>query len=166
MFEKLTILKGLHPGFFLEHELKKKNWSKRQFAISLAEHPQTIGTITKGKRDMNTALSLKAERALGLEEGFLMMLQTFYDIKLEKEKTREEKTPDLSLIRPVLFWDTKIEKLDWSLHKEFIIERIFVRGDKHEQQEIIKFYGKKIVADILAKLPKSNYINSSILQDN
>lgn len=165
MFEKLSILKGLHPGFFLEHELSKKKLSKRQFAISLSEHPQTIGTITKGKRDMNTALSLKAEKALGLEEGFLMMLQTFYDIKIEKDKQREKRTPNMELIRPVLFWDTAIDKLDWNLNKEFIVQRIFERGDEKEQKELLNFYGKQIVATILSELPKNNYISFDELKD-
>lgn len=166
MFDKLAILKGLHPGFFLEHQLKKRKLSKRQFAISLEEHPQTIGSITKGSRDMNTSLSLKAEQALGLEEGFLMMLQTFYDIKLEKEKNRVKKTPNLELIRPILFWDVKIEKIDWEQHKEFIIERIFERGNKEEQEEIQKFYGKETLSAILSKLPTNNYIKTSPVKDN
>lgn len=166
MFEKLSILKGLHPGFFLEYELKKKKLSKRQFAISIAEHPQTIGAITNGKRDVNTPLSLKAEQALGLEEGFLMMLQTFYDIKLEKEKNRDKGKPNLDLIRPMLFWDVKFEKIDWDQHKEFIIERIFKRGNKEEQKEIQKFYGKHVVSTILSKLPANNYIKIENLVGN
>lgn len=158
MFEKLSILKGLHPGFFLEHELKKKKLSKRQFAISLAEHPQTIGAITKGSRDMNTALSLRIEKALNLEEGFLMILQSFYDIKKEKEKLADKRIPNLKLIRPVLFWDTNINKIDWELHKEYIIERIFERGNQQEKEEIERFYGKQVVDDIRSNLAKSNYI--------
>jgi plasmid maintenance system antidote protein VapI len=39
----------------------------------LNEFPQSLGDITKGKRKMNTALALKIEHALGIEEGF------FYD---------------------------------------------------------------------------------------
>jgi plasmid maintenance system antidote protein VapI len=166
MFKKLSILKGLHPGFFLEHELKKKRLSKRQFAISLAEHPQTIGTITKGKRDMNTSLSLKVEQALGLEEGFLMMLQTFYDIKLEKEKNRDKKKPNLDLIRPILFWDVKFDRIDWDQHKEFIIERIFERGNEVEQDEIEKFYGKEVLSTILSKRPTNNYIKTRKVKGN
>ena len=158
MFEKLSILKGLHPGFFLEHELKKKKLSKRQFAISLAEHPQTIGAITKGSRDMNTALSLRIEKVLNLEEGFLMILQSFYDIKKEKEKLADKRTPNLKLIRPVLFWDTNINKIDWELHKEFIVERIFERGNQQEKDEIERFYGKQVVDDIRSNLAKSSYI--------
>lgn len=158
MFEKLSILKGLHPGFFLEHELRKRNLSKRQFAIALSEHPQTIGAITKGSRDMNTALSLRIEKALNLEEGFLMILQSFYDIKKEKEKLADKRIPNLKLIRPVLFWDTSINKIDWELHREYIIERIFERGNQQEKEEIERFYGKQVVDDIRSNLAKSNYI--------
>lgn len=163
MFEKLAILKGLHPGFFLEHQLKKKGLNKRQFAISLSEHPQTIGAITKGSRAMNTALSLKAEKALGLEEGFLMMLQTFYDIESEKKKNKEKNTPNLDLIRPILFWDVKFEQIDWHQNKEFIIERIFERGNEVERREIQKFYGKETVEAILSNLSSNNYIETKKL---
>jgi plasmid maintenance system antidote protein VapI len=149
MFEKLSILKGLHPGFFLEHELKKRKLSKRRFALSLSEYPQTIGAITKGSRDMNTSLSLRIEEALGLEEGFLMTLQAFYNIKKEREKQRL--TPDLSLFSAGLFWDTKIENIDWNLHKKSIIHRVFEYGNEKEKQEILSFYGKDIVEKLLAK---------------
>lgn len=162
MFEKLSILKGLHPGFFLEHELKKKKLSKRSFALSLSEYPQTIGAITKGNRDMNTSLSLRIEKALGLEEGFLMTLQAFYDIKKEKEKNRL--IPDLSVFSSTLFWDTKIENIDWNLHKKFIVHRVFEYGNEKEKQEISDFYGKDVVEKLLRKAlnkrPKSiNGIN-------
>lgn len=148
MFEKLSILKGLHPGFFLEHELKKRKLSKRRFALSLSEYPQTIGAITKGNRDMNTSLSLRIEEALGLEEGFLMTLQAFYNIKREKEKQRL--APDLSLFSTGLFWDTKIENIDWNLHKKSIIHRVFEYGSEKEKQEISSFYGKDTVEKLLA----------------
>ena len=84
MHKELEILKGVHPGWVLEKKLKEKKWSKGRFALSIDEYPQTITAITKGKRSMNTALALKAEQALGLEEGYFMILQIFYDIKEEK----------------------------------------------------------------------------------
>ena len=149
MFEKLSILKGLHPGFFLAHELKKKKLSKRRFALSLSEYPQTIGAITKGNRDMNTGLSLRIERALGLEEGFLMTLQAFYDIKKEKEK--QKLVPNLSVFSPALFWDTKFENIDWNLHKKSIVHRVFEYGNEIEKQEILDFYGKDVVEKLLSK---------------
>ncbi len=45
MQKKLKILKGIHPGIILERELKELNLSKRKFALSINEHPQTICSI-------------------------------------------------------------------------------------------------------------------------
>ena len=81
---KLEILKGIHPGIIIERELFKKKISKRQFAIAVGEYPQTLGSIIKGKRSMNLNLSLKIEKELNFEEGFLMTLQVFYDIDQSK----------------------------------------------------------------------------------
>lgn len=83
---ELEILKGIHLGFVLERELKKRKIAKGKFALALQEYPQILSDITKGKRKMNTALSLKIEKALYLKEGFFMILQFFYDIELEKRK--------------------------------------------------------------------------------
>ena len=74
MKKKLNIIKGIHPGIFLEHELKKRKLAKSRFALSVNEYPQTLVSITKGKRSMNTPLALKIENALGLDEGYLMVL--------------------------------------------------------------------------------------------
>jgi len=145
MFNKLSILKGIHPGFVLDRELKKRKLSKRRFALSISAYPQTIGMITKGHRDMNTALSLKIEKELGLEEGFLMTLQAYFDIKKEKEKHLDDRKPDLSLIRPSLFWDTEVDKINWDLQKKAVIIRVFERGNEEEKKVITEFYGKKTV---------------------
>ena len=144
----LPIIKGIHPGIWLERELKKRKLSKGRFAISIGEYPQTLGTITKGKRNMNTALALKIEKALNWEEGFLMILQIYYDIKMQKRKIPQP-TPDLTKIRKGLFWDTRIESIDWIKYKRAVIERIFQRGNEKEKDEIIRFYGKDTINDIL-----------------
>ena len=64
MSANINIIKGIHPGLILERELKKRKLPKGTFALSINEFPQTIATITKGKRRMNPALSLKIEQAL------------------------------------------------------------------------------------------------------
>ena len=79
--------KGIHPGIILERELKKRNLKKGPFALSLKEYPQTLNDITKGKRGLTPALSLKIDSALGLEEGTMLILQTYYEIKKEKQKS-------------------------------------------------------------------------------
>jgi antitoxin HigA-1 len=148
MQNKLTILKGIHPGALLERELKKHNLSKRQFALSINEFPQTIGAIIKGKRDMNIPLSLKIEKALSLEEGFLMTLQVFYSIKkLSTEQTNIH--PNITKFRKALFWDTDIHKINWMQQKKAVIKRVFERGNEIEKKEIQRFYGKQAVIEVL-----------------
>ncbi len=142
------MLKGIHPGFFLEHELKRRNLKKGVFALSLHEYPQTLVAITKGKRKMNTGLALKIEKELGLEEGFLMVLQVYYDITREK-KQKQNAHPDLKIIRPVLFWDTDINTIDWKRQQRAVIQRVFERGNQIEKEEITRFYGRQAIDETL-----------------
>jgi len=157
MQENLSILKGIHPGIVLERELKKRNFSKAQFALLIGEYPQTLGAITKGKRDMNTALALKIEHELGIEEGYFMILQVFFDIKEEKIKQSASKSSDHPKLRSVLFWDTRMEKIDWQKQKRAVIQRVFERGNDQEKQEIIRFYGSTVVDNVLKdkSIPKN-----------
>ncbi len=148
MLHEIEILKGIHPGFVLEKKLQEQRLPKGKFAISINEYPQTITSITKGKRRMNTILAIKLENALGLEEGYFMILQIFYDIKQEKLKTDSER-PDFSKIRPVIFWDTDMEKIKWRTQARAVIERVFERGNEKEQKEIIRFYGQEKVDEVL-----------------
>lgn len=163
MKTNINIIKGIHPGAMLDRELKRRSMTKRDFALSINEHPQTIGSIIKGKRRMNIALSLKIEEKFDFEEGYYMLLQTYYDIKIEKLK--QCSTPDLSKLRSILFWDSNINSLDWMKYKESIIRRVFERGNRIEKIEISKFYTKEEINKIL-KTPKNNnyiiYSNNSI----
>ena len=144
MKKDLKILKGIHPGFVLERELEKRQRRKGNFALQIQEYPQTLSTITKGKRDMNIGLALKIEHVLGIEEGFFMILQVYYDIEQEKKKQNNSQ-PNLSIIRSILFWDTKMEKIDWQKQKKTIIKRIFERGNEIEKKEITRFYGSETI---------------------
>lgn len=151
MNKEISILKGIHPGLVLERELKKRKLAKGPFALSINEYPQTLGAITKGKRDMNTPLALKIERSLGMEEGFFMILQVYHDIKEEKLKQQDQTHPDLSRLRSGLFWDTDIKKINWQEQKRAVIERVFERGNDDEKAEITRFYGKDIIDEFLKK---------------
>jgi len=71
---EITTLKGIHPGLVLERKLKELHLKKGPFALSINEYPQTLTAITKGKRDMSLPLSMKIDEALGLEEGYFMLL--------------------------------------------------------------------------------------------
>lgn len=155
--DALIKYKGIHPGIVLERELKKRSLKQRPFAIAIDEHPQTLNAITKGKRSLNTALAIKIEEKMGLEEGILAILQTYYDIRIEKEKQHTE-TPNLGLLRESLFWDTAINHIDWKKQYKAVIKRIFERGNQTEKSEIIRFYGRQKVDDALNTTSRKPYI--------
>lgn len=152
VMENLSSYKGIHPGLVLDRELKNRKLRKSRLAIELGEYPQTLSAITKGNRPIPLSLALKIEEALGWEEGFLSILQLYHDIKEEKKKQSTGKHPDLNLLRPGLFWDTKIEKIDWIGQKRAVIERVFTRGNEQEKTLIREFYGNETVDRILQKL--------------
>lgn len=83
-----------------------------------------------------------------------MVLQAYFDIEQEKKKQAENSHPDLFKIRPILFWDTNMETIDWHKNKKAIITRIFERGNEDEIQEIIRFYGKEDVLSALRSTQK------------
>ena len=148
MKTELSIIKGIHPGLILERELKKRHLRKGPFAISLQEFPQTLVSITKGKRRMNINIALKIEKALGIEEGYFMILQVYHDIE-EAKKKQNKAHPDLTKLRRVLFWDTKMENINWEKQKNAVIKRVFERGNDIEKNEIISFYGIENINDIM-----------------
>jgi len=151
-FEAIDKLKGIHPGIFLDNELKKRELPKGRFALSINEYPQTLGAITNGKRDMNTALAMKIENELKLEEGLFMILQVFYDYKKIKEARLSTSKPDITKFQKATFWDTTIENIDWHRQKRSVVKRVFERGSSQEKKEIKKFYGSKEVEKILGEL--------------
>ncbi|MHA8076748.1 helix-turn-helix transcriptional regulator [Aquirufa sp. TARAVU-A1A] len=128
--------------------MKKRGLAQRPFALSIGEHPQTINAITKAKRNLPTTIALKIEEKLGLEEGTLALLQTYFDIHTEKSKIKPI-TPNLSLIRKSVFWDTDISQIDWDKQKYAVIRRIMERGNALEIKEIKQFYGAAIIKEVL-----------------
>ena len=142
MNSNLIKYKGIHPGIIIERELKK-----RTFALALGEYPQILNDITKGKRNIPISLALKIEKELDLEEGTIVLLQTYYDI--EREKKKLQILPNLSILRKSLFWDTNIHQIDWNKQYKAVINRIFERGNEEEKKEIERFYGNRKVRAVL-----------------
>lgn len=134
--------------------MKKKSLSQRPFALSIDEHPQTLNAIVKCRRDFSIALALKIEKELGLEEGSLAILQTYYDIQKEKEG-RLSRNPDFSILRKSLFWDTDIDNLDWEKQYRAVIRRVFERDNEAEKKELIRFYGSKRVTSVKNSLNRT-----------
>lgn len=157
MFTEISIIKGIHPGLILERKLRERKLKKSRFALTIREYPQTLTAITKGKRGMNPALALKIEEALGLEEGYFMVLQAFHDMKKEKLRQHSDHgTPDLSRLRPGLFWDTDINGIDWHGQRRAVIERVIERGNDEEKAEIKRFYGDKAFNQIAGAVKRQH----------
>lgn len=152
VLELIHKLKGIHPGLIVGRELKKRGLRKVQFANEIGEHAQTLASVANAKRRMNTPLSLKIEKALGWEEGLLMTLQVYYDIRQIRMKA--EQLPDISVFRPALFWDTSLAKINWKDQKEAVIRRVYERGNAQEQSEIERFYGTQVVQEVMEKYGK------------
>lgn len=157
MLPEINDIKGLHPGVILEREFRQRGIRKSAFAMKIGVYPGIITDITKERRGMNAALSLKIEKALDVEEGYFMILQAYFEIEREKKKKIPEKNDTKHpLLRKALFWDIDFDKIDFGLRKRYVIERVFERGNNEEIKEIISFYGKKECALILKSAHRLN----------
>ncbi len=136
----IEIIKGIHPGKFIERELKKKNLTQRVLADGTGVPYQTINAIISGRRDLTTEQALKIDRTLGFEDGFFAILQTHYNIKKIKEKELASMYTEAPKIRKSLFWDADFNKINWAKHKNVVIKRVKERGSKDEIEEISRFY--------------------------
>lgn len=141
MIPDITKVKGIHPGAILKREIKKRGLKNKELASLVSEHAQTIGAILNEKRSINPNLSIKLGLKLGVESDYFMILQASYDVKKAESETLKQETPNLKIIRKVLFWDTDFDKIDWNNNKKALIKRIFERGNDKEIGEIIRFYG-------------------------
>jgi addiction module HigA family antidote len=134
-------IKGLHPGKLIERDLKKKGVIQRVLAKDTGIRYQTINAIITGRRNITTEQALKIETALGYEEGFLSILQSYYEIKQYKEKEPANLYTRSPHIRKILFWDTDFDKINWGKYKKAVIQRVLERGSEEEINEIKQFYG-------------------------
>ena len=136
----IEIIKGIHPGKFIERELNKKNLTQRALAEDTGIPFQTINAIISGRRNLTTEQALKIDKSLGYEEGFLAILQTHYDIIQYKDKELANIYSEAPSIRKSLFWDADFDKINWGKYKKAVIERVMERGTEEEIEEITRYY--------------------------
>jgi addiction module HigA family antidote len=148
----ITKLNGVHPGAVLKRELKKRGIKPIDLASEIGEHKQTISAILNERRGINANLSVKLAQFFSIDPSFYMHLQAAYEVNCILEKQRSNNnTPNLLVIRKVLFWDTNFDNMNWVSKKSAVIKRIFERGNEAEIQEIIGFYGKETVEKTISK---------------
>lgn len=138
IMNKIDSYKGIAPGKIIAACLQDGNITQRDLADNIGEHYQTLNAIIKGKRKISIPLSLKLDNALHFEQGFFAIIQTYYLLRKEKQnKTKSETHPN---IRKVVFWDIDTDTLDWTLNKDFIINRVKERGNAKEINSINEYY--------------------------
>jgi hypothetical protein len=57
--------------------------------------------------------------------------------------------PDKPKLDKRIFWDIKFDELDYEKYANFIIERVFERGDVEDIRQTRRFYGDEKVAEAL-----------------
>lgn len=135
--------RGIAPGKFIGRELKKRAIRQKTLAYNVGEHPQTINAIISGRRCLTVRQSMEIEKELDLPEGFLLILQAFFDINEEKKKHQPRLADKAPAIRPILFWDMDFDTIDWLRYKKTVIQRVMERGNQEEKREILRFYGEQ-----------------------
>jgi antitoxin HigA-1 len=140
MDKRIDIIKGVHPGKLMERDLKKRGMSQRTLSEWTNIPYQTINAILSGKRNLTTKQAVDIEHELGYEEGFLLILQAFHEIKSMKEKELANQFPDKPNIRRILFWDIDFDRINWGAYKNAVVKRVLERGSTKEIDEIKRFY--------------------------
>ena len=138
--QDIELLKGINPAKIISREIDKLNISQREFAKVVDMHSQTLNAIIKGRRKLTLEAALKIEKALNLPEAFLLVLQTYYEVKEYHNSLDINKTIVAPKIRDVVFWDTDISKINWTRQKKSVIKRVMERGNREEKLEIARFY--------------------------
>lgn len=150
--QQISALKGIHPGIFLGGELRRKKRSGENFAMAIGVHMHIIDEIIAGKRSISKRLAVKIEHELLINDGLLTALQFHYKAKkaIDRRALRQHHArPDIKKFRKSLFWDTRIENIQWDKQKLAVIKRVFERGNDQEKEEITRFYGAKDIAKVL-----------------
>ena len=116
--ELTSAYKGIRPGKIIEWNLKKNHLSQRELAERIGEHYQTLNAVIKGRRSLTVETSLKLDSFLGFDEGFLYMLQGYYEVEQCKKNRLSSLITGIPNIRRILFWDTDFDKIDWGKNRE------------------------------------------------
>lgn len=146
MLPELDKIKGIHPSYILNRELKSRGIKSSELASTIDEYKQTISAILNKKRKITPSLSIKLSKKFNVAQDYFMLLQASYDVNTVAAKISTRHKPNLNKFRPALFWDTDINQIDWEKQKRAIIKRVLERGNSQEITELIKFYGKQEIS--------------------
>lgn len=157
MLPELDKIRGIHPSYILNRELKSKGIRSSELASAIDEHKQTISAILNKKRKITPSLSIKLSKKFNVAQDYFMLLQASYDVNTLLAKNSAKHKPNLEKFRRVLFWDTDINQIDWEKQRRAIIKRVLERGNSQEIIELIKFYGKQEISDEVKMIENSRF---------
>lgn len=150
MYEEYIKSERTPAGKVLEHILRKAKITQKQLSIRTGVYPQRISELIRGTRDFTIQQSIDIERALGIGiEGYFYKIQANYEVYAYLTEKEQTKHPNLAKFSKALFWDTRIDKINWIKNKEWVIQRIFEYGNREEIEEAIQFYGKETIQAVL-----------------
>ena len=153
MYEKYITIHSIPAGTILKRIVDKEHINQKQLSEKSGIIPQRLNDYIKGKRKFTPMVSLQLENALGITTpGYFYVIQAQYEITQAKNKIELENHPNLDKFRKALFWDTHIEKINWISNKNWVIQRVFEYGNELEIQEIIAFYGKRNVKNVIENI--------------
>lgn len=76
------------------------------------------------------------------------------------DKKGEKKIPRL---HKRLFWEFRVDAIDWQKEYAVIIQRVIERGTTQEWKELVRFYGKDRVVKTLKE--EVNYLPDEIIEN-
>jgi plasmid maintenance system antidote protein VapI len=150
MYQQYLSLSTIPAGAILRRILEKEHLSQKEIAAKSSLYPQRICDLISGKRKFTPEMSIGLEKALGISEpGYFYKIQANHEVYQYEQEQEKKDTPDLTKFNQTLFWDTDMHDLNWRKNARWIIKRTFEYGQAEEIKEIIRYYGKEKVEDVL-----------------
>jgi plasmid maintenance system antidote protein VapI len=150
MYEQYLSISTIPAGAILNRILQKENISQQEISVKSSVLPQLINDLITGKKRFTPEISIRLEQALGISEvGYFYKIQANHEIYLYTMELVKKDAPNLAKLKKALFWDTDINQINWRKNAKWVVQRVFEYGNDTEIQEIIRFYGKIKVKEIL-----------------
>lgn len=161
MLPDLEKIPGTPPYALIEWLLKKQGITAENFCSRTGIPMPIFQVILDKEKEIDPYLSEALGRGFGTDEEYFLKVQKQWNKELDYQKMPKP-TPNLTNIRPVVFWDGDFNKIDWIRYEKGIIQRIFERGNELEKQEIISFYGREKVITTLKDFCNQNISNEQL----
>lgn len=148
-------VKGIHPGAILKRELKKREIKSIKLAHEIKEYPQTINAITKERRGINPKLSYKLGNYFNYSADYFMLLQAAYEVESYKKMNIQKENPLKGKFRDSMFWDTRMDLIDYQKNRRSVIQRVLERGNQLEIKNLIEIYSLVTIRIEILKIENS-----------